>query len=133
VIAAVVVGGQQGESWEEVRALIERRQKEGDEIALVSLHGELAEQGQDGLVVCADVGKMAHLAVSPKRMLEAPHVVILPQQEKTEDHHRAEFERWVRGRPVCTKYGAKLKVAANGHYKDYRINDRWLTWLAARR
>ncbi|MBS0043652.1 hypothetical protein KFE26_15325 [Shewanella sp. M16] len=42
------------------------------------------------------------------------------------------FELWVSGRTVCTKYGAKLRVLPNGHYADYRINDRWLAWEASR-
>ena len=45
---------------------------------------------------------------------------------------REEFEAWVSGRKVCTRYGAKLKTNPDGMYSDYRINDRWLAWQASR-
>lgn len=45
---------------------------------------------------------------------------------------REEFEAWVSGRKVCTRYGAKLKTNPDGMYSDYRINDRWLAWKASR-
>ncbi|HFS0754875.1 TPA: hypothetical protein ACHYZ8_005003 [Pseudomonas aeruginosa] len=45
---------------------------------------------------------------------------------------REEFEAWVSGRKVCTRYGAKLNTNPDGMYSDYRINDRWLAWKASR-
>ncbi|HBP0988660.1 TPA: hypothetical protein L5R00_005952 [Pseudomonas aeruginosa] len=45
---------------------------------------------------------------------------------------REEFEAWVSGRKVCTRYGAKLTTNPDGMYCDYRINDRWLAWKASR-
>ncbi len=45
---------------------------------------------------------------------------------------REEFEAWVSGRKVCTRYGAKLNTNTDGMYSDYRINDRWLAWKASR-
>ena len=45
---------------------------------------------------------------------------------------REEFEAWVSGRKVCTRYGAKLTTNPDGMYSDYRINDRWLAWQASR-
>lgn len=45
---------------------------------------------------------------------------------------REEFETWVSGRKVCTRYGAKLTTNPDGMYSDYRINDRWLAWQASR-
>jgi len=44
---------------------------------------------------------------------------------------REEFEKWVLGRNVCKKYGARLTIRMDGSYADYRINDRWLAWQAA--
>ncbi|MFI5439135.1 hypothetical protein [Pseudomonas aeruginosa] len=45
---------------------------------------------------------------------------------------REEFEAWVSGRKVCTRYGAKLTTNPDGMYSDYRINDRWMAWQASR-
>ncbi|MBA5069742.1 hypothetical protein [Pseudomonas aeruginosa] len=45
---------------------------------------------------------------------------------------REEFEAWISGRKVCTRYGAKLNTNPDGMYSDYRINDRWLAWKASR-
>ncbi|MGU2286860.1 hypothetical protein [Pseudomonas aeruginosa] len=45
---------------------------------------------------------------------------------------REEFETWVSGRKVCTRYGANLTTNPDGMYCDYRINDRWLAWKASR-
>ncbi|MBH3729044.1 hypothetical protein I5M03_27895 [Pseudomonas aeruginosa] len=45
---------------------------------------------------------------------------------------REEFEAWVSGRKVCTRYGAKLNTNPDGMYSDYRINDRWQAWKASR-
>lgn len=45
---------------------------------------------------------------------------------------REEFEKWVLGRNICKKYGAKLSQHIDGSYADYRINDRWLAWKASR-
>lgn len=44
---------------------------------------------------------------------------------------RAEFEAWVSTQSVVTKYGAKLHRSSCGnHYKDLRINQRWLAFKA---
>jgi len=43
---------------------------------------------------------------------------------------RADFEAWVQTQRVCTRKGAKLWQNKDGSYKDYRINDRWITWQA---
>lgn len=48
------------------------------------------------------------------------------------DKMREEFEKWVMGRNICKKYGAKLNQRIDGSYADYRINDRWLAWKASR-
>lgn len=45
---------------------------------------------------------------------------------------REEFEAWVIKQNVCVKYGAKLIQCRDGSYKDYRINDRWISWKASR-
>ena len=43
---------------------------------------------------------------------------------------REAFEKWVSGRSVVKKYGAKLTANSDGSYRDYRINDRWLAYQA---
>lgn len=49
-----------------------------------------------------------------------------------QEQRRLGFEAWVRGRKVCTRYGAKVEWNAAGQcYRDYRINDRWVAWNAA--
>ena len=51
----------------------------------------------------------------------------------TNEQVRAEFEAWVSTQSVVKKYGAKLHRSSCGnHYKDLRINQRWLAFKAGR-
>lgn len=49
------------------------------------------------------------------------------------EQERADFEAWVSTQSVVRKYGAKLHRSSCGnHYKDLRINQRWLAFKAGR-
>lgn len=47
------------------------------------------------------------------------------------EHLRPGFEAWIKHRPFFAKAKMHLKVAADGSYCDYRVNDRWAAWKAA--
>lgn len=40
------------------------------------------------------------------------------------------FESWISGRKLCTKYGARLHRKPDGQYADVRVNGHWVTWIA---
>lgn len=48
------------------------------------------------------------------------------------DYNQEAFEKWVSDRSVCKKHGAQLNKNRDGSYRDYRINDRWLSWKASK-
>jgi hypothetical protein len=43
---------------------------------------------------------------------------------------RPGFEAWIVSRPFFKKANMSLRLAANGDYCDYRVNDRWAAWKA---
>ena|ERR1700744_6022920 len=50
---------------------------------------------------------------------------------------RTAFEAWLKptsGWKACAQRGKpmSLRTHINGHYADFRVNDRWLAWQAAR-
>lgn len=39
--------------------------------------------------------------------------------------YRKEFEEWIQGTRNFKKYQMSLRLAANGQYKDFRVNTQW--------
>lgn len=38
---------------------------------------------------------------------------------------RKEFEEWIQGTRNFKKYQMSLKLATDGQYKDFRVNNQW--------
>ena len=45
---------------------------------------------------------------------------------------RKQFESWILSSKVCVSKGAVVKVRADGHYTDGRVDLQWKAWQASR-